>query len=187
MPKPRTVFVDVYIDNPDPLRFRVVQSPKNDPQLPTKANGDLIFENDEHPGFDIHFELQGDTHGYFFPHDNDKKKAVWSQFGTDCPTGPQGVWDVFKPVRTVHSPCNPPEIRTLIVHNRNANADGDFMYNLRVVNGAGDWLPLDPGGTNTNGPSSPLVNYLAVGGIAVTTGVLSALATVVLARPLFCS
>jgi hypothetical protein len=167
MPKPRIVFMDVHIDQLQPLKFRVEPSQKNDPQLPTDANGDVVFENDHHPGFDIHFELQGDTHGYFFPDNNQKKAAIWSQFGTVCPDQEPGIWDVLKPVRTVESGCAPGERRTLIVHNKNEKpCVGKFMYNLRVVNSAGKWLPLDPGGTNSNGPTTLSASAYIAAGVA---------------------
>lgn len=174
MGKERVVFVDVYIDQITPtLKFRVNPSPKNDPQLPTDSNGGIIFENDHHPGFDIHFELQGDTHGYFFPPNMDD--AVWTQCGSTCPDQ-TGVWEVFKP-RRIDVSCQASERRILIVRNRNPKPpQGPFQYNLRVTNGT-DWKNLDPGGTNNNGHSRLEVNYLAVASIGVTTGVLSAVAT----------
>ena len=67
MANPRVVFVDVFIESITPLRHRVEPSVKNNPQLPVDPDGNIIFENDHHPGFEIHFEFQGDTHGYFFP------------------------------------------------------------------------------------------------------------------------
>lgn len=177
MGNPRVVFVDVFIDSITPLRHRVEPSAKNNPQLPVDQNGNIIFENDHHPGFEIHFELQGDTHGYFFPPTAQKFDAVWSQCGSQCPDQ-TGVWEVFRPIR-IDSSGNPPERRTLIVHNKNpAPAQGPFQYNLRVTNGA-SWQNLDPGGTNNNGASRLTVNYLAVAAVGISTGILGALATTV--------
>lgn len=175
MSHPRVVFVDVFIDNPDPLRFRVLPSPKNDPQLPTNphANPDLpeiVFRNQGHPGYRIHFELQGHTHGYFFPEDHND--AVWSDIGTDCPTS--AVRNVFRAIG-VFSCCHPSQRRVLIVENRNptgaGNGQGKFRYTLRVYNGAVP-LNLDPPGDNTNGPSFyslTATTLLVAGAVATAT------------------
>ena len=177
MGNPRVVFVDVFIDSITPLQHRVELSAKNNPQLPVDNHGNIIFENDHHPGFEIHFELQGDTQGYFFPPTPQKSDAVWSQRGSQCPDQ-TGVWEVFRPIR-IASSGNPPERRTLIVHNKNPQpAQGAFQYNLRVTDGT-HWLDLDPGGTNNNGASKLTVNYLAVAAVGATTGILSAVATTV--------
>lgn len=157
MPKsPRLVFVDVFIKKISPLDFDVLPSQKNDPQLGMKQTAkpgqpDIVFHNNKHKGFEIHFELQGDTHGYFFP--PNAQEAVWSQRGTACPNV-SGVWDVFEPIEVVAS-GEPPERRTLKVKNLNPHmgggkGQGKFMYNLRVTNGIRP-LDLDPGGENQNG------------------------------------
>lgn len=187
----RVVFVDVYIDDPNTERpsFRVLPSPKNKPQLPTRPNPDpqkhnqpeIIFGNNGHKGFQIHFELQGDTHGYFFP--SNEHDAVWSQRGRDCPD--TGVWDVFSPLQ-VESGGHPPERRTLIVENPNppmggGKGQGKFMYNLRVTDGSRT-LNLDPPGDNTNGSvrKDSAAMSLFFGG-AVATAAFAALANMGLA------
>lgn len=170
----RVVFVDVFINRIDPLDFKVVPSSKNNPQLPTGPNDEIIFDNDGHDGFEIHFELQGDTFGYFFPPHNNKHDAVWSQRGNVCPT--QGVWEIFRPLRIVQSPVSG-ELRTLVVRNKNPGpppGQGPFQYNLRVTNGSG-WKDLDPGGTNNDGSTRSVDwSYAAVGAI---TGIASSLIT----------
>lgn len=192
----RTVFVDVFIKKISPLEFDVLPSPKNDPQLPTSLGSgkpgqpEIIFCNKGHAGFDIHFELQGNTHGYFFPSTAQKSDAVWSKCGSDCPVD-AGVWEVFTPLRVVEpSPPSPPgtpvERRILIVKNLNPPAtptkppQGKFKYNLRVVNKDGDWKNLDPGGDNTNGGwGRTSLSYQTVAAIAGTTAIFSAFATTV--------
>lgn len=181
MPNPpaRVVFVDVFIDRVSPLEFRVLPSPKNKPPLPTNTTNhepglpEIIFRNDGHAGFIVHFELQGDTHGYFFP--PVEADAVWSQRGAACPND-TGIWDVFNPLQVVAS-GNPPERRTLIVRNRNPRMEGGkgqgkFRYNLRVTNGSRT-LDLDPPGDNTNGygfydVKSATATTLTVGAAAAT-------------------
>jgi len=186
MPNPaRVVFVDVFIDSINPLSFRVEPSSKNNPPLLTGPNG-IIFKNDHHNGFEVHFELQGNTFGYFFPPNSQAREAIWSQTGTVCPDQVQ-VLNVFKAPRVVEPkpptpppppPLPPVERRILIVTNPNPSpAQGRFMYNLRVTNGT-DWKNLDPGGDNMNGPISfeSAWSYVAVGiGSAfATTAVLAA-------------
>lgn len=180
MPKPnppRAVFLDVYIDEIDPLSFRVEPSPKNNPPLLTGPNG-IIFKNDFHNGFDVYFELQDNTFGYYFP--PDKKDALWSQKGSTCPDQ-TGVWDIFNPIKVFDPPFpTPPSHRTLLwAKNPNpgpAPGQGPFQYNLRVTNGK-DWKDLDPGGDNMNGPISfeSSWSYVAVGigSALVTTAVLA--------------
>lgn len=187
MPDPRVVFVDVSIKSISPLDFDVLPSSKNKPQLPTNPNPknpgrpEIIFRNDGNDGFVIHFELIGDTHGYFFP--AVESEAVWSQRGRACPDE-TGVWDVFSPLQVVSS-GHPSERRTLIVRNLNPNmgggkGQGKFMYNLRVTNGSRP-LNLDPPGDNTNGSSglysySTAETFLVAG--AVATAAFAAVTTV---------
>lgn len=184
MTDPRPVNINVVLERPGsnpPFRLTsndVVVGPDNE----------ITFANDKHPGFWIFFHLDNSNNpGYFFP--NNPLAAMWSKTEDDagrCPDAWQH-WEQFFP-KAVHKVKG---VNTkLVVRNINGY-ETKFGYTLRVTktpnDDDGDFLDLDPGGTNTNGPSSPLVNYLAVGAIAVTTGVLSALATVLLARPLFCS
>lgn len=186
MPDPRVVFVDVYIDDPttDPPQFRVVPSRKNPDQLPTKPNPvnpgrpEIIFHNNGNPGFNIHFELKGNTHGYFFPTTEEEiPDAVWSKCGSECPAEGR-VHEVFEP-RQVEETGYPPEPRILIVHNRNPGpppGQRKFKYNLRVTNGT-DWKNLDPPGDNTNG-SYVLYSYgtaetMLVAGVVATAAFLA--------------
>lgn len=173
MGSPRVVFVDVQVDSISPLRFRVEPSEKNKPQLPTGPDGEIIFQNEGHRGFEIHFELQGNTRGYFFPPKSKKHEAVWSRSGDDCPDS--GAWEVLHPTQVIES-GKPPERRTLIVNNPNPSpAQGKFQYNLRLTNGS-DWKDLDPGGDNRNGSYGSGINYFAIGGVALAAGALISLA-----------
>lgn len=182
MPGPRTVTIDVTINSIHPLDFSAVPSPKNKPPLPVKASGkpgqpDIEFHNNGHKGFDIYFELQGDTKGYFFP--PDPKDACWSQCGTECPKT-KAVWEVFEPKQVLEK--SPGERRILIVHNANPPSppapapQGKFMYNLRVTDGT-DWQNLDPGGDNNDGSYRSSLNTVvtysavAVAGIAAIVAI----------------
>lgn len=177
---PKPVDVNVFIDDPttDPPRFRFETT-----QLPMGPDNHLHFANCGHPGFCIYYHLQDPTHGYLFPEaslyphppgpkDEHLNQALYSAVGTNCPTS-SGQWGQFKAFAVENAG------RTLVVHNKN-QSPASFGYTLRVTNDAGQsYLPLDPGGTNTNGPSRSLTStYLATGTVAVTTGILSALATV---------
>lgn len=185
MANPRTVFVDVHIKSISPLDFDVTPSSKNLPnQLPTNQTAkpgqpEILFRNIGHDGFLIHFELQGDTHGYFFP--AVEADAVWSQRGTACPDE-TGVWDVFQPIKVVES-GNPPERRTLIVKNLNPHmgggkGQGKFRYNLRVTNGS-DWKNLDPPGDNLNGGKGfTSSSLLTLASVAIGTGIVSSVVTI---------
>ena len=156
----KDVKVHVYIDRVRPLKFRVIsKSPElpQKPAKPTKPNGDLIFANDHHPGFRVHFILQSPHHGFYFPKNKDVKKAVWSKLGEGaCPD--EEAWEVFCPLSVS------PDGKKLTVKNDNVDPIlGDFGYTLRVTNGE-EWLELDPGGTNTNGPSRlSLASYATIG------------------------
>ena len=178
MPNPsngRIVWIDVYIETIKPLKFNVVQSPCNDPQLPETPTRQIIFSNDHHNGFEIHFRLMGDTKGYFFPPNSQKLDAVWSQAGSVCPQTKR-INKIFRPIRVVEPlPPHQNERRELIVHNQNPSpSEGVFQYNLRVTNGT-DILDLDPGGDNQNGPLSfqkgfPVLAFVlgvAAGAVAV--------------------
>jgi hypothetical protein len=177
----RTVTIDVTINSINPLDFTVEPSPKNKPPLVTKGGKpgqpQIEFHNNGHAGFDIYFELQGDTHGYFFPpspHD-----ACWSKCGSKCPK--TEVWEVFEPKQVLQN--NIGERRTLRVYNANPPSppapkpQGEFMYYLRVTDGH-KWIDLDPGGDNTDGSYTKFTTFMSVGTVAVTTAVLTAAATV---------
>lgn len=172
MSNSRKVDVDVYIDDPKskPPIFRVVGSPKNNPPLPIGPDRELEFENNGHKGFRIHFNLQGDTHGFFFPPNSKKREAIWSEFGSEeCPKGPDGVWEVFKPIEVKKVAQ---ERRTLVVHNKNECEDvGQFLYTLRVTKDKGvTYLPLDPGGNNKNGPTLALNLNTAIADTLLVAG-----------------
>jgi hypothetical protein len=162
MANARDVHVDVILESDNPVKFSVEPSPPG--SLPMGPNGELIFANDHHPGFHIHFHLQ-DPHclGYRFPKNSDKKEAIWSQLGSGaCPS--VGKWEVFQPLTVGASRM------ILTVDNPNPKpAQGPFGYTLRVTkdNGA-TYLALDPGGVNQNGSQSMNLSLAAalLGGAA---------------------
>lgn len=168
----KKVDVTVTVNSDVPGDFTIEPSPPG--SLPTGPNGELIFENDGHPGFFIHFNLIDKSGlGYKFPPQKKIRSAVWSELGVDrCPQ--DGKMEVFDP-RNVEK-----NGMTLIVHNPNAGkAVGKFYYMLRVTNdGGSSYLPLDPGGTNKNGPTEPpfLASWIA----PTISGAIVALGTVAL-------
>ena len=106
----------------------------------------IIFRNRRRPGFIIKFRLHDELRaGYRFP--EDPRQAVWSHVGHDCPE--EAVWGVFRPFAVEDGGL------TLKVYNENPKPRiGHFQYTLRVRNGAGVFVDLDPGGTNQNGNSN---------------------------------
>lgn len=156
--------------NPKDMHVKVFLTPNATPPFHLDPPGPLTFVNNYHPGFHVHFHLQDPTHGYLFPPNNDKDKAVWSELGQGaCPQA--GVWEVFKPLHVT------PNRKTLVVHNANvAPILGEFGYTLRVIDNSGNWLDLDPGGNNQNGPVRFDWSYVAVGvgSALVTSAVLAA-------------
>lgn len=155
----KDVRINVRIDSVNPLRFSVEPVSKG---LPKDPNGKILFKNKkDEDGFKIFFDLVDPPEDYVWPDDDDIAQAVWSKLGSTCPT--QGVWDVFEPLRSDNNR------KTLVVNNPNPSpAQGEFQYTLRVVNGRGDYLDLDPGGINQNGghdlQSGPVL-AAAVGGL----------------------
>ena len=169
MADPKDAHVDVILDSDNPVQFRIEPTPPS--SLPTGPNGELIFNNNHHPGFNVHFHLRDiNALGYLFPKNSDKKEAVWSELGNGvCPNSAK--WEVFEPNHvSAHR-------LTLTVRNPNPSpAQGPFGYTLRVTkdNGA-SYLNLDPGGFNQNGSQSISKSkdlLLAIGG-AVTGSVLT--------------
>jgi len=148
MSDPLKRYVNVYLDSvedPENPVFRI--EPQGPHKLPTGPNG-LIFNNNGHPGFHIHFTLIDNTgNGYLWPSNNDKSEAVWSKVGTetDCPCSPDA--EVF------HATTVDGTRTTLHVNNPNPSpAQGAFRYTLCVTNDDGaSYLRLDPGGINNNG------------------------------------
>lgn len=140
---PREVHVQVFLHPDEDPPFHIAST-----DLPIGSDGELTFANDRHPGFHVHFDLQEPTHGYLFPANNNKAEAVWSDLGSgSCPTSQ--MWNVFRALRVA------PDRKTLVVRNANVHPElGKFGYALRVVKDPADWLELDPGGDNQNGPIS---------------------------------
>lgn len=122
----------------------------------------LTFRNQDkngvgHNGLDVSFVFTDATgQGYTFPPNNKKQDAISSQLGAlnYCPL--QGMNEVFSVINVGGQNNN-----TLNVHDANQNKQGghndlgDFSYVLWVTkdNGA-NYVPLDPGGKNMNGPTS---------------------------------
>ena len=142
-------------------------------ELPMGPNNYLYFKNAGHPGFHVHYDLQGHEE-YVFPDEGMTKyylkEALYSDDKPGCPTT-SGQWGQFKAIEVRNNG------RTLVVYNKN-DTEKDFGYTLRVTNDDGhNYLDLDPGGGNQNGPQqlykiSPVVAGLigAVAGSALTFG-----------------
>lgn len=113
---------------------------------------EITFKNDEeHYGFEIHYELEG-ADGYRFPEDLDEALYVEAGSKGYCPQS-RSQWGKFKPLEVRSG--NGGERRVLLVDNKN-DSKKEFAYTLRAKNGS-KWLTLDPGGTNENG-GSPFVD-----------------------------
>jgi hypothetical protein len=171
---PKKVEVEVTLNSDSPVQFRVAPVGNS---LPTGPQGELIFENDHHPGFHVWFYLKDPNGlGYKFPPNAKKDQAIWSELGSQvCPKAP-GKAEVFHAERVVE-----PDRMTLVVLNPNPSpAQGPFGYTLRVTKDGGtNYLDLDPGGLNQNGPTtsrsstSTFVAGAAAGfmvGVAATLG-----------------
>jgi hypothetical protein len=144
--RPWDVDIDVHLEqagsNPS---FRIHTCLPVDP-----ATGNILFENNHRPGFNINFNLYDETGGgYVFPPQPKVKEACWSRTGTSCPTS--AIWEVFDPRRVTNGGT------TLVVYNDNPTVGGSgglgpFKYTLRVTNDGGNtYCDLDPGGSDMNG------------------------------------
>lgn len=159
--------VDVTLESVSPLKYSIV--PTGTHPLPSQ-NGMLVFDNDHHDGFNVHFNLIDKTGGnYRWPPNNLKDQAVWSKVGTSdkCPGSPSK--EVFHAVSVDNQTR-----KVLTVNNPNPKpAQGAFQYTLCVTNNDGKtYLPLDPGGLNNNGPRSaqllsPTTVFVALVGAAI--------------------
>lgn len=136
----------------------------------------LVFRNSGHPGFIVNFRLL-DPHGtgFVFPHDH---KAALSSArirspDDECPK--KGQWGIFKSVDVKDSN------RTLVVRNIN-NEVALFGFTLWVTdnpNSIDRLEPLDPVGSNQNGPSSRSSLSLSTAAvIGAAAGAASALALI---------
>jgi len=100
---------------------------------------------------------------------------VWSELGAGkCPK-PPGKSEVFHAERVLE-----PERTTLVVLNPNPSpAQGAFGYALRVTKDSGaNYLDLDPGGLNQNGPTSRFTTtgaFVAGAAVGVVAGSLGTL------------
>ena len=147
-PQPWDVEVDIYLTKacPDPV-FDIKTSLPID-----SSSGNIIFENNRRPGFNIKFNLHDETgSGYVFPPQPQVRQACWSQIGTSCPQSP--MWQVLDPRRVTN------QGRTLEVYNENPRPPvgplGPFKYTLRVTNdGGATYCDLDPGGDDMDGPQN---------------------------------
>lgn len=153
---PKDVTVDVTLESSSPIKFSTTSK-----SLPKGPNEELIFDNNGYDGFKIDFVfIDGTGEGYTFPPNSRKDEAVWSQLGAKCPSA-QGNPLVFQPLH-VNVARN-----VLTVRNTNqAPILGPFSYTLRVTTDDGaNYLPLDPGGLNQNGPTTRDLSFrtLAIG------------------------
>ena len=173
MAGPKKVDVDVILESDNPVQFQVEPTNKS---LPRGPGGELIFNNDHHPGFHVWFHLKDpNSLGYLFPKNSKKHEAVWSELGNGaCPQAAKS--EVFDALRVLE-----PERDVLVVLNPNPSPpQGSFGYTLRVTKDDGaSYLALDPGGLNQNGPQSRSPNtgiFLAgaatgaIVGVAATLG-----------------
>jgi len=133
--------------------------------------GELIFKNEAHSGFFVYFDLKDPNKlGYKFPPNSKINDAVWSKLGVGaCPD--TEAWEIFDPKSVTNQGM------TLRVRNTNVvPVVGKFGYTLRVTkDGGANYLPLDPGGDNQNGPIALFVSsWIAptVAGAIVALGTL---------------
>ena len=146
---------------PMDVEVRVVLTPSQNPkwhlESPLLQDNKLTFKNNGHPGFNVLFKIEDpESSGYQFPNDKDMALAATPLIGpgTDCPD--QGVsWNQFKPKEVINDGVRN---TTLRVHNPNApGKECDFGYTLFMTlqpDGPGPYWPLDPIGSNQNGPVS---------------------------------
>lgn len=151
--------------------------------LPMGPENFLVFRNQHHPGFLIHFDLDDTLNpGYRFPEkslfpvsppDQNLDAALYCAAQPPCPMSPS-KWGQFIAKEVSNDGM------TLKVLNRN-DSPRNFWYTLRVTKDAGvSYGNLDPGGGNENGPTTRFtVSSAMLFGGAVATGVLSAVATTV--------
>jgi hypothetical protein len=139
--QPWDVEIDVHLKKacPDP-EFEIYTT------LPV-VGGNILFENNHRPGFNICFNLIDETNsGYVFPPQSQIDEACWSAFGSECPKSP--AYEVFELRHVDHDGTS------LYVYNKNPSPPGGpFQYTLRVTNdGCKSFCALDPGGNDMNGP-----------------------------------
>jgi hypothetical protein len=171
------------MNDPVEVDIKVILHPESDPPFHLDCGNALpqgpeanffIFKNNGHPGFVLNYILEDPTNTYFFPDDTDE--ALYSAKGRGCPTLKR-QWGQFKADK--HRSNN----NVLVVRNMNGKGhEGEFGYRLRVTtrphDDDADYLDLDPGGRNDNGPTSRSnVSLLTAAVIGVATGVASAVAT----------
>jgi hypothetical protein len=146
MAKPKKANVDVKLkksNSPPGFTWEIESS--------YKKNGKLEFNNDKHPGFDVHFELEDkDDTGFRFPDDPDRALAVTAFTEVEPPCPVQGAtYGEFVPVSVED------ENKRLIVYNVNKTRT-NFKYTLFVTKNPHGKDPaceeIDPIGSNQNGP-----------------------------------
>ena len=135
--------------------------------LPTGNGGELIFKNDNFPGFELSYTLDPESFGNLvFPNDPNLAlaSAVIENGVNKCPQSGT-IWDGFKPVP------NKSTNQTLVVRNPNGKLPPGkdqelFGYTLFVTadpNGdPADFIALDPIGSNQNGSSRQAINSWAI-------------------------
>lgn len=170
MTDPMEVHVQVFLHPGDPrgdFHFETTD-------LPMGPNNFLYFRNWGFPGFLIHYDLQDPTHGYLFPESSlfppnppnqHLREALFASSQPGCPSSASN-WGQFAGDEVRNGG------KTLVVYNRN-RTPLIFGYTLRVTNDRGaNYLPLDPGGQNKNGPSRAIeattAVFAAIAGAAFT-------------------
>jgi hypothetical protein len=143
--------------NPKPVEVKVFVYPGQEkPYVLEAANsilkaGVLTFKNNNHPGFRVSFTLaNAEKTGYYFPDDAQQALAVAeiTSQTDNCPTQGQ-KWPEFTPFEVNN------DNKTLVVINTNMK-HAEFAFTLFVTLKPHDanphFLPLDPIGSNQNGP-----------------------------------
>jgi hypothetical protein len=163
MSDPNEMTITVYYQptKKPPFRF--------DTGLPKGPKGQLVFRNGGHPGFWLYYKLDPESFGdLVFPNDEQQAlcSAVIENDGDECPDS--GIWQQFYPHKVKDSN------RTLVVRNINGKLPHGktevlFGYTLYVTenpNGDGDFIALDPIGSNQNGSTGISLKSVAVAAVA---------------------
>jgi hypothetical protein len=125
------------------------QSPNYRFESPIWINNQLVFQNNGHEGFHVHFKLQDAQ--YYFAKGKDMALAAAKLVnpGDECPD--QGrKWNQFNEVGLSS------DLKVMTVNNPNAPGQKSlFGFSLFVTkdkNGSGPYIKLDPIGDNQDGP-----------------------------------
>lgn len=168
MANPKLVNVDVIVtpseSDPGGVKFELSSN--------LGSSNKLTFKNNNHPGFDVHFNIvdKEGTGCLFMP---DKKDAMWVQtiapgMPDPCPRSPL-YWDQFE-AKAVKKGDTRLEVRN---HNEFVQ---EFAFSLRFTRpGVSDPILYDPIGSNQNGDGGGFAADLASGSgftlLLVTAGI----------------